>query len=228
MIAIADGQPTNKVAAHWARKLANRKSRQYAFLDLGATSGATLEEDEQDLNKTGKMSRTTFMFPDGRTRKATKKMLLKHNLRIAACERNIMPDLHLALVSVPKLADVGYTMVLKKDGTAIYDDNITTITASNPPILKSEKIRPWIPAFLTHILRFCQEEGLYSQHTRMWRLKLNPKNPNTHSPDEQRVSPKTINIIFDLPSSRKTFLWYHTSVGFPPKETFIDAVHNRN
>jgi hypothetical protein len=37
-----------------------------------------------------------------------------------------------------------------------------------------------------------------------------------------------INVIFDLPSSCKTFLWYHASVGFPPKETFIDAISNGN
>ncbi len=80
IIASTDGQPTNKVAAHWARKLANRKAHQYAFLDLGATSGAAPEKDKQDLDNTGKMSRKTFMFPDGRTGKATKKMLLKHNL----------------------------------------------------------------------------------------------------------------------------------------------------
>jgi hypothetical protein len=85
--------------------LANRKAQWYAFLVLGATSVAALEEDEQDLNNTGKISRKTFMFPDGCTGKATKKMLLKHNLQIAAREMNIMPDLHLALVSIPKLAD---------------------------------------------------------------------------------------------------------------------------
>ncbi len=79
MIVIADGQPTNKVAMHWAHKLANRKARWYAFLDLGATSGVPTEEDKQDLDNTGKMSRKTFMFPDGHTGKATKKMLLKHN-----------------------------------------------------------------------------------------------------------------------------------------------------
>jgi hypothetical protein len=84
MLAIADGKPTNKVAAHWAHKSANRKARRYALLDSGATSGAALEEDEQDLDDTGKMSRKTFMFPDRQTRKATKKMLLKHNLQIAA------------------------------------------------------------------------------------------------------------------------------------------------
>jgi hypothetical protein len=139
MLASTDGQPTNKVAAHWACKSANRKSHRYAFLDLGATSGTAPEEDDQDLDNTGKMFRKIFMFPNGRTRKATKKMLLKHNLLIAAQEINIVPGLHLALVSVPKLADAGYTTVLMKHGMAIYNDNTTAITASNPPILESNR-----------------------------------------------------------------------------------------
>ncbi len=115
---------------------------------------------------------------------------------------NIVPSLYyLALVSVPKLADTGYMAVLTKDGTAIYDDNTTAITASNPPIL----------------------EFNWCQHTRMWWLNLNPENPNPHSPNKQHVNPETINVIFDLPSSRKTFLWYHASAKFSPKDTFIDA-----
>jgi hypothetical protein len=81
----------------------------------------------------------------------------------------------------------------------------TAITASNPPILKSNRC----------------------QHTGMWRLNLDPENPNTHSPDEQHETPKTINVIFDLPSSNKTFL-YQASARFPPKETFTNAVRNRN
>jgi hypothetical protein len=117
---------------------------------------------------------------------------------------NIVPGLHLALVSVPMLADTGYTMVLTKNGAAIYDDNTTAITASNPPILESD----------------------WCQHTRMWRLNLDPENTNTHSPDKQHATTETINVIFNLPSSRKTFLWYHASARFPPKETFIDAVRN--
>jgi hypothetical protein len=51
---------------------------------------------------------------------------------------DIVPDLHLALVSVPKLVDAGYTTVLTKDGAAIYNDNTAAITASNPSILKSD------------------------------------------------------------------------------------------
>ena len=103
MSAIGTGSSPNKVATHWARKLHNRKLRRFAFLDSGATSGAAPTEDEPDLIDTGQPSRKTFMFPDGRTghKKATKKMLLKHNLRLSAREMNIVPVLHLALVSIP-------------------------------------------------------------------------------------------------------------------------------
>jgi hypothetical protein len=80
MSAILTGNPPNKAAAHWARKLHNRKLRRFAFLDSGATSGAAPAEDKPDLVDTGQPSRKTFMFPDGHTGKATKKMLLKHNL----------------------------------------------------------------------------------------------------------------------------------------------------
>jgi hypothetical protein len=116
-------------------------------------------------------------------------MLLKHNLCIAAQEMNIVPGLHSALVNVPKLADTGYTIVLPKNGVATFDDNTTAITASNPSILESE----------------------WCQHTRMWRLNLDLKNSNTHSPNNQHATLEMINVIFDLPSSCKTFLWYHTS-----------------
>ncbi len=61
----------------------------------------------------------------------------------------------------------------------------------------------------------------------MWTLDLNPETslPNTKG---QAAPNKTINVIFDLPSTHETFLWYHASAGFPPKETFIDAVRNGN
>jgi hypothetical protein len=49
--------------------------------------------------------------------------------------------------------------------------------------------------------------------------------PNTKG---QAAPHRTINVIFDLPSTRETFLWYHASAGFPPKENFIDAVRNGN
>ena len=49
---------------------------------------------------------------------------------------NIVPGLHSTLVSIPKLADAGYTTVFSKKGAAIYDDHTTTITAGKPPSWK--------------------------------------------------------------------------------------------
>ena len=46
-----------------------------AILDSGATSGAAGEEDEEALTDTGQASNKMFMFPNGGTQKATKKMI---------------------------------------------------------------------------------------------------------------------------------------------------------
>ena len=118
---------------------------------------------------------------------------------------NIVPGLHLALVSIPKLADAGYTTVFNKDGATIYDDETTLITATSPPVLESERCK----------------------HTGMWKLDLNPTT-SLSTPEGQAAPNKTLNVIFDLPSARETFLWYHASAGFPTKATFIDAVRNGN
>ncbi len=115
------------------------------------------------------------MFLDGRTGKAAKKMLLKHNLRLAARDMNIVPGLHLALVSIPKLADAGYTTVFNKDGEAIYND-ITKITATSPPVLESER---------------CEHMG-------MWKLDFNSATSLPTSKG-QAAPQETISVIFDLP-----------------------------
>ncbi len=116
---------------------------------------------------------------------------------------NIVSGLHSTLISVPKLADAGYTTVFSKARPAIYDDYTTTISASNPPVLDADR---------------CDRTGL-------WKLLLDNKIKvtNMNSP-----TTKAINAIFDLPSTRQTFLWYHAAAGFPVKESFIKAVRNGN
>ncbi len=47
--------PVNKVAAHWAQKVINRRLQKMGILDTGATSGAALEEDEDAFEDTGKL-----------------------------------------------------------------------------------------------------------------------------------------------------------------------------
>jgi hypothetical protein len=126
----------NKVMVHWARKVYKRRLQKTGILDTGATSGAAPEEDEDAFEDTGELSKKMFMFPDKHTNKATKKMHLKHKLCPAAREINIVPGLHLTLVSVTKVADAGYTTVFSKKVAAIYDDHTTTITATSPPSWK--------------------------------------------------------------------------------------------
>jgi hypothetical protein len=144
-----------------------------------------------------------FMFPDERTNKAMKKMCLKYKLCPAAREMNIVPGLHSTLVSIPKLADAGYTTVFSKKGAAIYDNYTTTITANKPPVLEANRC----------------------DHTGLWKLPLHPEGiaANGESPHDE-----AINVIFDLQRACQNFLWYHATAGFPPKETFIGAVWNGN
>ncbi len=190
--------PTNKAAAHWARKIYNRKLRKTGILDTGATSGAAPEENKDCFADTGIPSTKIFMFPDKRTNKATKKMLMKHNLCESAREMNIVPGLHSTLISILKLADAGYTTVFTKKGAAIYDDYTTKITTSKPPVLNTNRCN----------------------HTGLWKLTLDDQNKENHkSPPENKAK----NVIFDLPSTRQSFLWYHAAAGWPPKETFLTA-----
>jgi hypothetical protein len=188
----------NKVTAHWAQKLINRRLQKMGILDTGATSGAAPEEDEDAFEDTGKLSKKTFMFLDKRTNKATKKMLLKHKLCPAASKMNIVPGLHSTLVSIPKLAYAGYTTVISKEGAAIYDDHTTTITADKPPILEANR---------------CNLTGL-------WKLPLHAEETAANGEPPHN---EAINVIFNLPSTCQNFLWYHAAAGFPPKETFIRA-----
>jgi hypothetical protein len=69
MTATIATSPVNKVAAHWAQKVLNRRLLKTGILDTGATSGAAPEEDEDAFEDTGKLSKKTFMFPDKRTNK---------------------------------------------------------------------------------------------------------------------------------------------------------------
>jgi hypothetical protein len=126
------------------------------------------------------------MLPDKCTNKATKKMCLKHKLRPAAREMNIVSGLHSTRVSVPKLADAGYTTVLAKKGAVIYDDHTTTITADKSPVLEANR---------------CDLTGL---------RKL-PLHPEGIAANGEPPHNETVNVIFNLPSTCQIFLWYQDS-----------------
>ncbi len=61
--------------------------------------------------------------------------------------------------------------------------------------------------------------------TGLWKLPLHAEQT---AAKKEPPHNEAINVIFDLPSARQTFLWYHAATGFPVRETFIRAVRNGN
>jgi hypothetical protein len=127
--------PSNKIAAHWARKIANRKART-GILDTGATSGAGRPEDGELFENTGQPSTKVFMLPDKSKVRATHMILLKHKIREGAREMNIVPGLHSTLVSVPKMVDEDYIVVFDKSQLKLMTQQQPRFQQQNSPSSK--------------------------------------------------------------------------------------------
>ena len=106
-----------------------------------------------------------------------------------------MSGLHSTLVSVPKLADTGYTTIFNKTGAAFYDNATTTITTNQPPVMDTER---------------CALTGLC-------KIDLDPTSTESGTTNEHPKDNEAINSIFDLPSETQSCLWYHAAAGFPLK-----------
>jgi hypothetical protein len=96
-------------------------ANQSGILETGCTSGAGAEKDVDCFYNTGLPSRKVFMLPDKLKITVTKKMQLKHNLWARASKMNIVPNLHMMLISVPKMAEHGYIAVFNKHEARIYN-----------------------------------------------------------------------------------------------------------
>jgi hypothetical protein len=46
--------------------------------------------------------------------------------------------------------------------------------------------------------------------------------------EEENPTSEEINIVFDLLCTKMSFLWYHPTASFPPKETFLIAMQKGN
>jgi hypothetical protein len=187
-----DTGPCNKIAAHWARKIANRKMRT-GILNTGATSGLGQPEDADALKHTGQPSTKVFMLPAKSRVRATYKMLLKHKLREGAREMNIVPGLHSTLVSVPKIVDKDYIVVFDKKLAKTYAAKTTTITATAEPVLEAPR---------------CAATGF-------WLMPLETKTIGGNQASNIEEVTERANTIFELPSTRQTILYHHALAGFP-------------
>ncbi len=190
----------NKIAEKWKRKIANRSR----IFDTGCTSDAGAEQDVDCFHDIALWSKKICMLPDKSKIKATKKMQLKNNLQVGAGKMNIVPNLHLTLISVPKMADHGYIAVFDKTEARIYDGTTTTIPALGGALIIAPR---------------CNNTGLCKME-----LDLNYKVLGRVYPKQFIAGVDEANAIFDLPNSRQTLQYFHSAAGFPVKETFLAAV----
>ncbi len=128
--------------------------------------------------------------------KATNKMRLKHNLQPKASKKNILPNLHSRLISLPKLADADYIVVFGKKEAGIYNATTTIISATKDPIL---------------IAPCCRDTGL-------WKIDLDYEVLGHKYPDQFIASVDEANALFDLPNTRQSLLYHHVLAGFPQRK----------
>jgi hypothetical protein len=211
-----DTSPHNKIAAHWAHKIANRRA-QTGILDTGATSGAGQPEDTDAFKYTGQPSTKVFMLQYKSRIRATHKMLLKHKIRDGAREMNIVPGLHSTLVSIQNIVDKDYIVVFDKKSAKTYNATTTMIMAMEKPILEAPR---------------CTSTGLWLMPLEADNTKANGGNQNGNIAGDKASNiggvTERANAIFKLPSTCQTILYHHASAGFPVKETFLNAVRAGN
>jgi hypothetical protein len=121
---------------------------------------------------------------------------------------NIVPNLHSTLISVPKMADHGYIAVFDKNEARIYDWTTTTIMALEEPIIVAPR---------------CEDMGLWKME-----LDLDFEILGQEHPEQFVVGIDEANAIFNLPNTHQSLMYFHAVVGFPVKETFLEAVRTRN
>ena len=107
------------------------------IIDSGATS--TFVRSDNDLPVTGQSCKLVQM-PDGRTAAATVKVKLPYSaLNDKAREAHVLPSLSKhSLLSVPVLADAGYTTIFhpREKGVEVYKEDDIELQAQTEPVLQ--------------------------------------------------------------------------------------------
>jgi hypothetical protein len=97
-------------------------------------------------------------------------------------------------------------VVFDKKEARIYNITTTIVSATKEPILVAPRY----------------------QDTGLWKLDLDYEVLGQEYPDQFIADVNKANAIFDLPNTQQSLLYYHAAAGFPPKDTFLDAVRARN
>ncbi len=171
-------------------------------------SGATLHFvwQEENLRCTG-MSDKIVALPNGQTIKATHTVDLPFaNLSSEARNAHLLPQLATnSLVSIPKLADAGYTAIFHpgNKGVTIHKPNSFDIQSKKKPILQG-----------------------WRDHNGLWRLNPSSNSKQTGLDKDKVPCGNHAANVYSLPSMSQSIKFLHAAAGFPVKETWLPAIEN--
>ncbi len=173
-------------------------------LDSGAIS--RFVQQEENIRCTG-MSDKTIALPYGKTIKATHTVDLPFpTLSIKAQTAHVLLQLTTnSLVSVPKLAEAGYTTVFHPEniGVTIHEPNSLDIHMHKKAILQGWRDR----------------SGL-------WRLNSPKKNTVEDLIKAKTPCNEHAGNVYRLPSISQSVKFLHAAAGLPLKQTWITAIKN--
>ena len=171
-----------------------------------ADSGATGNFNKKGVGEpTGEASRKVVGMPNGQVERATKQTLLPlPQLTKEARKSDEIPSLQNNLVSVPVLADNGYTTIFKpsNEGVEVYKSGDVQIVPKREPVLRG-----------------------WRGPTRLWHFPLDEKGvPNLAEWRVSTVLPEAqANHLHHLPSVEARVAYIHACLGFPTKAAMLSA-----
>ena len=193
---------SNEPTAHKIRALLNRLfggKGESIVLDSGASSHFVRQEF--NLPRIGPSSKIVKL-PNGTVVKTSHMAKLPFKtLTDKAREAHVLPDLKAnSLISVPKLADEGYTTIFLagQKGVVVYKANDIAFTSTGAPVLQG-----------------CRDL------TGLWKISGRQENVNAVSRENEQT-----NNVYDLPSTETVIRFLHAAAGFPVKATWITAIKN--
>jgi hypothetical protein len=154
-------------------------------------------------------------FPNGESIRATHAVDLPfEQLSLGARHAHVLPHLTMhSLVSIPKLADAGYTMVFHPGnlGMTIHSMRSISILQQCKPVLRGWR----------------DENGLwklgYNNASVMSKQQKHNNSTEQNSPDIEQQKETAANV-YSLPSIAQVIIYLHAAVGFLTKLTWLKAI----
>ncbi|KAL7439594.1 hypothetical protein ACHAXM_007602 [Skeletonema potamos] len=205
---LATRQQRQAEEAARAQTIPTRNSRK-ASLDSAADDHFVTEEDRIALNLPilGPSMKRVAVANGGIEQGKYQTILPLPNLPPEARLGDSFDSFSNSLISVGRLAGAGTTSIFTKTGVEVHKDEDVLILVSGKPLLVGKR----------------DEHGRY-------KIPLLPTRDGTCAPKvpTRRTISKLseANNVYDLPSTEQAIRWFHATLGYPVRSTWLKAIKN--